>query len=241
MGYQRKSLGHSSDLKELAKNLDLELEKIESALVQANQVRSLHVEPAKPREGMQAIADGSDWDPGQGQGLYTYIDGAWVKSQEGGEYQDYDDTLQEIADGEWTPANGLELTGSNLQLTLNQRLITIPFHINGGLVVPTTGYKGAIGPIPFAHTIVGASIIGDHASGDIVVDVWRDIYSGYPIDNSDSITASAPLTIVAGDKMVDTTLTGWDVDGPADSIYGFNIDSIADFLWVTVSIIVVKT
>jgi hypothetical protein len=241
MGYQRKSLGHSSDVKELAKNLDLELEKIESALVQANQVRSLNVEPSKPREGMQAIADGSDWNPGQGQGLYTFIDGAWVKAQEGGSYQAQNSTLQEIADGEWTPANGLELTGSNLQMTLNQRLITIPFHINGGLVVPSTGYKGAIGPIPFAHTIVGAFAIGDHASGDIVVDVWRDIYSGYPIDNSDSITASAPITIVNGSKSADLTLTGWDVDGPADSIYGFNIDSIADFLWVTVSLVVVKT
>lgn len=241
MGYQRKSLAHSNDLKELARNLDVELEKIESALVQANQVRSLNVEPSKPREGMQAIADGSDWDPGLGQGLYTYINGAWVKAQAGGSYQAQNATLQDIADGEWTPTNGLELTGSNLQMTENQRLVTIPFHINGGLVVPTTGFKGAIGPIPFAHTIVGGAIIGDHPTGDIVVDVWRDVYSGYPIDNSDSITASAPLTIVAGDKMVDTTLTGWDVNGDADSIYGFNIDSISDFLWVTVSIIVVKT
>jgi hypothetical protein len=35
--------------------------------------------PEKPREGMLAIADGTNWNPGSGQGLYEYRASAWVK------------------------------------------------------------------------------------------------------------------------------------------------------------------
>lgn len=36
------------------------------------------VEPAKPREGVMANANGTSWDPGSGAGLYIYRSGAWV-------------------------------------------------------------------------------------------------------------------------------------------------------------------
>jgi hypothetical protein len=36
-----------------------------------------HVEPAKRVEGMIRRADGTDWDPGAGAGLYQYRDAAW--------------------------------------------------------------------------------------------------------------------------------------------------------------------
>ena len=35
--------------------------------------------PAKPREGMLAVADGVGWNPGAGKGLYEYKSGGWVK------------------------------------------------------------------------------------------------------------------------------------------------------------------
>lgn len=37
------------------------------------------VAPVKPREGMVANADGTNWNPGGGAGLYQYLAGAWVK------------------------------------------------------------------------------------------------------------------------------------------------------------------
>lgn len=37
----------------------------------------LHAEPRKPRVGMTVLADGTDWDPGSGAGIYTYYGGAW--------------------------------------------------------------------------------------------------------------------------------------------------------------------
>lgn len=38
----------------------------------------LHAEPDRPREGVIVYADGSDWDPGSGAGLYQYRSAAWV-------------------------------------------------------------------------------------------------------------------------------------------------------------------
>ena len=36
-------------------------------------------EPTKLNDGMVALADGTDWDPGSGAGVYARIGGAWVK------------------------------------------------------------------------------------------------------------------------------------------------------------------
>lgn len=38
-----------------------------------------HTAPAKVYEGMVIIADGTDWNPGTGQGVYARVGGAWVK------------------------------------------------------------------------------------------------------------------------------------------------------------------
>jgi hypothetical protein len=42
-------------------------------------LRVLNVEPERPREGMIAHADGTNWNPGAGAGPYSYIGGAWTK------------------------------------------------------------------------------------------------------------------------------------------------------------------
>jgi hypothetical protein len=39
----------------------------------------LHVVPGRVREGMLAIADGTDWNPGAGKGLYEFRSGNWEK------------------------------------------------------------------------------------------------------------------------------------------------------------------
>ena len=38
------------------------------------------VAPAKPRDGMVAFADGTNWNPGgTGAGVYVYASSAWIK------------------------------------------------------------------------------------------------------------------------------------------------------------------
>lgn len=39
----------------------------------------LNEEPAKLSEGLLAYADGTNWDPGSGKGVYVYEGASWVK------------------------------------------------------------------------------------------------------------------------------------------------------------------
>ncbi len=43
------------------------------------QMEVAHMVPDKPRNGMLVEADGTNWNPGSGAGLYIYRSGAWVK------------------------------------------------------------------------------------------------------------------------------------------------------------------
>ncbi len=38
-----------------------------------------NVEPGKPDDGDVYFADGTNWNPGSGRGLYAYVSGAWTK------------------------------------------------------------------------------------------------------------------------------------------------------------------
>lgn len=42
-------------------------------------MQELHESPKKLKTGMTVLADGTDWNPGSGQGVYTYYGGAWHK------------------------------------------------------------------------------------------------------------------------------------------------------------------
>jgi hypothetical protein len=59
--------------------LDRELNNIKRSLLLFDfiQLKELHVEPTKPRDGMVVFADGTDWDPGSGQGYYGYYGAVW--------------------------------------------------------------------------------------------------------------------------------------------------------------------
>lgn len=54
------------------------------ALIVDGEREVLHREPARPTLGMQVVADGTDWDPGSGDGTYAYegsstASAAWAK------------------------------------------------------------------------------------------------------------------------------------------------------------------
>lgn len=65
---------------EVRQYLDDELNKIAEIL---NSVY-LHLDPqssapARPSNGVLAYADGTNWNPGAGAGVYAYIGGTWTK------------------------------------------------------------------------------------------------------------------------------------------------------------------
>jgi hypothetical protein len=63
----------------LAKYIHNELMRVGAVLdtAIARNVEFLAVAPAKPREGVIAGADGTNWNPGAGKGVYAYYTGAW--------------------------------------------------------------------------------------------------------------------------------------------------------------------
>jgi hypothetical protein len=39
----------------------------------------LNAPPSKLKDPMVAVADGTNWNPGSGAGIYAYLSGGWVK------------------------------------------------------------------------------------------------------------------------------------------------------------------
>lgn len=55
-----------------------EFQRVAEAFVSIHQFPVLHAAPTKPRVGLVVYADGSDWNPGSGEGLYVYKSGGWT-------------------------------------------------------------------------------------------------------------------------------------------------------------------
>ena len=58
-----------------------ELNKLGDIIYNVAQLRleQTNVAPEKPRDGDIRYADGTNWNPGGGIGIYAYIGGAWTK------------------------------------------------------------------------------------------------------------------------------------------------------------------
>lgn len=68
-------------LDDISAYLKKELENIAAAidLARAGYVEFLNVAPTRPREGDVTGADGTNWNPGGGKGIYAYYNGTWNK------------------------------------------------------------------------------------------------------------------------------------------------------------------
>lgn len=81
MSYQPDPINEDSVL---ARYLATELQKVSdnfrSPDVESINYKVWHVAPDKPRAGRAYYADGINWNPGSGEGLYIYLStGAWSK------------------------------------------------------------------------------------------------------------------------------------------------------------------
>ena len=63
-------------------HIQRQLEAIQTMLyaLADGELLELHVEPTKPRNGRVVIADGTDWNPGSGRGVYWYdgVSSSWT-------------------------------------------------------------------------------------------------------------------------------------------------------------------
>lgn len=130
----------------------------------------------------------------------------------------------------------------NLELKFDDEKVkaVLSFVIDGGGNVITAGIKGNL-EVPFKCTIQSISLLADQV-GAIVIDIWKSTYVNFPPMDADSITASAPPTIIAtADKSQDFTLSGWTTSLIEGDILRFNVDSATDIQRITLSLKVNKT
>lgn len=79
--YKKEPVSNVSSLEEVLAYVQRELTAVEAAmqLMQLREIETLHVAPQRVKEGLTVLADGTDWNPGGGQGVYTYYAAAWHK------------------------------------------------------------------------------------------------------------------------------------------------------------------
>jgi hypothetical protein len=70
-----------ADKEDLPAYIERELFKIKVAidLLALGHLDETHVAPVKPRVGDLKLADGTNWNPGSGQGIYAYYNSVWNK------------------------------------------------------------------------------------------------------------------------------------------------------------------
>ncbi len=56
-----------------------ELRALQGGFESVNDLDVLHAPPEKVKEGMIRYADGTDWNPGAGKGVYAYNGTTWTK------------------------------------------------------------------------------------------------------------------------------------------------------------------
>ena len=112
--------------------------------------------------------------------------------------------------------------------------VAITFIIDGGGEDITTGRKGFLS-IPFECTINSVTMLGDNA-GSMVCDIWVDSYANHPPTDADSITAAAVPELDGADRSTDSTLTGWSKVISAGDVIAYNVDSVADLQYVTITL-----
>lgn len=80
MGYVPEQFNRLESLDDLQEYLRRALEQISKNLsaVENVELQTLHVEPSKRNVGMLVLADGTNWNPGSGAGVYRWTGSAWV-------------------------------------------------------------------------------------------------------------------------------------------------------------------
>ena len=98
----------------------------------------------------------------------------------------------------------------------------IAYTIDGGADVIATGNKGYV-VVPYSCNIVGWTLLGDQATGNIVVDISGCTYANFPVMTSIAGTEKPTLTGVQ--KNQDNNLTTWTTNLSEGDILCFYVDS----------------
>jgi len=90
---------------------------------------------------------------------------------------------------------------------------------------------------PYDCTIIGWVVTGDDV-GDIVFDVWKDVFANFPPTVADTIAGSEKPTLSSARTNSDLSLTTWTTTVSKGDVFFFNIDSVSDIKYAVLEIVV---
>ena len=180
-----------------------------------------------------------DAEPGS-QYNSSLTSGIYVKQDSGSStnWALLDDTSNEIPSGGTTGQALIKDSNDNYDVEWGIPTTegAIGITIDGGGSVITTGSKGTI-TIPYNCEIVNWTLTSDIA-GNIVIDVKKATYAGYP--TTASIAGSEKPTLSGVDKNQDLNLTTWTPTITAGDILEYVVDSASTLTKATLSMKVNK-
>ncbi len=118
--------------------------------------------------------------------------------------------------------------------TANLRVI--PYVIDGGGAVISTGFSGQLDVSYLPALTIGLVSLLASPSGSCVIDIGVLPFTSYAAAFGGSITASAMPTLSAASRYKDTTLTGWTTIVPAGSVLVYNVVSASSITRLTISL-----
>jgi hypothetical protein len=161
--YTAGQIKDTDNLKEVIERLNYELKLIEQAFGQPIRLPTLAAEPNRPRDGLVAYADGTAWDPGAGEGLYTYFAGAWHKNAN-------------LATELFTPVTPLSFSGTNLVIASATAIAAGAVELaTPSEVITGTDSTRAVTPEGFADALDAGQGIVTIASGSLAAAATQPI------------------------------------------------------------------
>lgn len=178
--------------------------------------QQLSAEPERPVEGQVVYADGTGWNPGQGEGLYIYIGGSWFKLQSG-----QTGMASQMATGDRYFAGGMMAPVIGGQIgTLDVDQVTLwPVYIDSDMIVNKVEMQVTVGVASTSVDFNLYEFLGNGKPGEAL------IACTVPGDVAATVTASfTNVALTAGWYFGGLHLTG--VSSPTFRGMGFNTNQV---------------
>lgn len=208
------SFSQSLTLDGLKRWISSELVRISNALVTSSQKTKLEVataEPSKPQTGEVVLADGTDWNPSNGRGLY-YYDAGWQQVGSGGTGTEVNNLTTSVT---WANVPDANITASSV--TQHQSALSITESQISDLGTYLTSHQDISGKA----NLSGATFTGDVSVG---TDKKLSVGEQHTVTGTRNITGGYENT-VSGDNnlVVGQQNTS---SGSFNVMFGYNNDAL---------------